>query len=86
MKAKLFYAEDRMVASKDPVWLQSAFVMLTRIFDRVGIRKNILKNVGMLCRPCWSADVRADEAYTRQMIEEGLSFKEKKREQVLCPE
>ena len=67
VKATFFYADDRMVASKDPVWLQSAFVMLRGLFDRVGLRTNVLKTVGMVCRPCRAAGVRANEAYTQSM-------------------
>ena len=62
------------------------FDTLTGIFDRVGLQKNVRKTVGMVCRPCWAAGVRADEAYTRGMIEEGRSFKERQWERVLCPE
>ena len=34
-QAALFYAEDGMVASSDPSWLQSAFNTLVGLFDRV---------------------------------------------------
>ena len=60
LKATFFYADDRMVASKDPVWLQSEFVILTRIFDQVGLRTNIRKVVGILCRPFRVADMREE--------------------------
>ena len=86
VKATLFYADDRMVASKYPVWLQSECDTLTGLFYQVGLQTNIRKVVGMVCRPCRAAAVRADEAYTRQMIGKWLSFKERHREQVLCPE
>ena len=33
VRATFFFTDDRMVASKDPVWIQSAFVMLTGLFD-----------------------------------------------------
>ena len=68
VKAAFLYAYFRMVASKYPLWLQSAFFMLTSIFDRVGLRTNIRKIVGMVCRPCRAAGVQADEVYTRNMI------------------
>ena len=75
-----------MVPSTDPRWLQTAFNTLTRLFNRVGLQTNILKNVGMVCQPCRAAGVRADKAYTRQMMAEGRSYKRKQREMVLCPE
>ena len=40
-----------MVSSTDPGWLQSEFVMLTGLFDLVGLRKNIRKTMGMVCKP-----------------------------------
>ena len=52
VKASFFYANNGMVASTDSVWLQSAFDTLTGLFDRVGLRTNVCKTVGMECRPC----------------------------------
>ena len=82
----IFYADDGVVASKDPIWLQLELDMLTGLFDWVGLQTNIRKTVGMVYRPCWVARVLADEAYTRRMKGEGKSFKEQHRERVLCPE
>ena len=66
-----------MVTPTDPVWVQSEFDTLTEKFEWVGLRKNICKIVGMVCRPCWEAEVLADEASIQQMIGEGQSFKER---------
>ena len=41
VKAALFYADYGMVASIDPGWLQSAFDMLTELFDWMGLRENV---------------------------------------------
>ena len=65
VKAEFFYADDRMVAYTGPGWIQAAFDTLTGLFDRVGLRKNVRKNVGMVCQPCQAAGVRAYKAYTR---------------------
>ena len=46
-----FYTDDIMVASTDPEWIQGVFNTLTGLFDRVGLRNNVGKTVGMLCRP-----------------------------------
>ena len=51
VKVEFFYAGDGMVASTDPGWIQLAFDMLTGIFDRVGLRTNVRKTMGMVCRP-----------------------------------
>ena len=70
------YADDKMVESTDPEWLQLKFNMLTGLFDRVGLQTNVRKTVGMVCRKFWAAGVRVDEAYTRRMTGKGRSFKE----------
>ena len=59
---RVFYADDEMVASTKPGWLQTTFNTLTGIFDRVGLRKNAQKTVGMVCQTCRAVGVRADEA------------------------
>ena len=51
-QAALFYADDDMIALSDPRWLQGAFNILVGLFDRVGLRTNVGKTVGMVCRPC----------------------------------
>ena len=71
-----------MVASTNPVWLQNEFDTLTGIFDRVGLRTNVRKTVGMVCQPCWAVGVQADKAYKRRMMGEGRSYQERQREQV----
>ena len=50
VKAEFLYVDDCMVAYTDPGWLQSAFDMLMEIFDQMGLRTNIHKTVGMVCR------------------------------------
>ena len=86
VKAAFFYANNGVVASADPGWLQLAFDHLTGIFDQVGLWANVLKTMGVVYRPCQSSGVRADDAYTRWMIGEWWGFKERQRKRVLCPE
>ena len=38
-QAALSYADDGMVASSDPAWIQGSFTALVGLFDRVGLRK-----------------------------------------------
>ena len=75
VKASFFYAYNGMYASTDPGWIQLAFDMLTGKFNWVGLRKNVRKTMGMVCRPCRAAWVRGDEAYTRQMTGKVRIFK-----------
>ena len=51
-QAALFYANDGMVVSSDPAWLQGTFTALVGIFDRVGLMTNVGKTVSMVCHPC----------------------------------
>ena len=62
-----FYADDGVVNSTDLGWIQTAFDTMTILFDRVGMRKNIKKTVGMVCHPCQAPGVRADKDYTWQI-------------------
>ena len=39
-QAALFYADNGMLASFDPQWLQWAFTQLMGLFDRVGLKTN----------------------------------------------
>ena len=48
----LFYADNGMVALSDPVWMKGPFNALVGLFDRVGLRTNAGKTVGMVCHPC----------------------------------
>ena len=47
-KTAFFYKEEGLVASTNPGWIQSEFYIVTGIFDRVRLRKNIRKTVGMV--------------------------------------
>ena len=47
-QAALFYADNGMVALSYPCWFQAAFNILVGLFDRVGLRTNVGKTVGMV--------------------------------------
>ena len=83
---ELFYADDGMVASSDPVWLQGAFNALVGLFDRVGLQTNVRKIVDMVCHPCQAAGNITMAAYGRRNTGEGLSYRERQRDQVACKE
>ena len=48
VKAAFFYEDNRMVASTNGGWIQTALETLTGLFNRVGLRTNSKKNVGMV--------------------------------------
>ena len=47
-QSAVFYADDGMIVSSDPTWLQGAFNALVAIFDRVGLLTNVGKTVSMV--------------------------------------
>ena len=53
--AALLCAYDGLVELTDPFWLQGVFYTLTRLFDRLGIWKNVRKTVGTIFCPCCAA-------------------------------
>ena len=83
-KAALFYADNIMVASSDPVWMQGAFTALVGLFDRVVLRTNVGKTVGMVCHPCQAAGNLTMEAYERRITGMGKSYRGRLRDQVAC--
>ena len=66
-QSNLFYADYGMVASSDPRWLQSAFNPLVGLFDRLGLRTNVGKIVGMVCHLCQAVGNQAEAAYGRRI-------------------
>ena len=46
-----FYADDGVLASRDPVKLQRAIDVLIALFERVGLRTNTTKTKAMVCVP-----------------------------------
>ena len=47
----IFYANDAILASRDPVALQKALDIIVELFERVGLRTNTSKTKVMTCMP-----------------------------------
>ena len=76
--SEVFYADNGMVGSSDPAWLQGAFRALVAIFDRVGLQTNVYKTVSMACHPCWTGTGnRTTERYRHRLTRDGSSFRER---------
>ena len=82
----LFYADDGTVESLYPSWLQGAFNTLVGLFDRVGLRTNFGKTVGMVCRLCQVSGNQPEVAYRRQITGEGPTYRERQKGRVQCRE
>ena len=81
-QAALLYADDGIVASSDPQWLQGVFNTLVGLFDRVGLRANFGKTVGMVCNPCQTAGNLSEAAHERRVTGEGPTYMERLKGQV----
>ena len=83
-QAALFYADDGMLASSDPQWLQWDFTQLVGIFDRVGLKTNCIKTFSITCGPCSTPGNRSEKTYGRLMTGDGPTPRESKRERITC--
>lgn len=85
-KLPLFYADDGLIASTDHSWLQTSLNLLTDLFSRVGLNTNTAKTKLMTCFPSASATPMSHHAYKRRMSGEGLTYRERQRQLVTCPQ
>ena len=85
-QATLFYADDGMVALSDPCWLQGEFNTLVGLFDRVDLRTNVRKTVGMICCHCQAAGNQLEAAYGRRIMGKGPTYRECHKGWVHCRE
>ena len=83
-QAELFYADDGMVASSNPRWLQWSFTTLVQLFDRVGLKMNTGKTVSITSRSYPAVGNQSEAAYGHTMTGEGLMYLERRRERVDC--
>ena len=76
-QSAVFNADDGMVVSSDPAWLQGAFSALVAIFDRVGLRNNVGNTVSMACHPYRAgAGNRTGAGYSRRLMGVGKKYTE----------
>ena len=69
-----FYADDGLVQSRDPAFLQYAFDILVGLFGRVGLRTNTTKTEAMACVPgriCTASPMRPTQIGWRDMKIDG---------------
>ncbi len=59
-----FYIDDGLVASRDPVWLQSSFDILVSLFECIGLYTNAAKTKVMTCIPGRIKEGFTQEEYT----------------------
>jgi Reverse transcriptase (RNA-dependent DNA polymerase) len=81
----LFYADDGMIAARDPAWLQEALEVLVALFRRAGLDVNVNKTKIMICHPGFIKTHFSDATYKRRLTGEGPSPQQLKKVVVECP-
>ena len=46
-----FYADDGSIAGHNPIWVQTVLATMLRMFDRVGVQKNLRNAKAVMCTP-----------------------------------
>jgi hypothetical protein len=59
----VFYVDDGLIASHDPVWLQESFDVLIGLFERIGLFTNVAKTKAMVCIPGQIQEGYTEEEY-----------------------
>ena len=59
---------------------------LVSLFDRVVLRNNVGKTVGMVCHPCQVAGTQSEAAYGRRVTGEVTSYWDQQKGRVQCRE
>ena len=72
--AAFFCADDGLIASTDPVWLQVVSDTLTGLFYKVGLRKKVGKAFGVIYRSFCAAGTQLDASYEWRVVGEGLTY------------
>jgi len=70
----LFYADDGMIGSRDPKWLQESFDVLVELFKCMDLWTNVNKTKVMICMPGSLRTRESDVSYKRCQTGQGKSF------------
>ena len=46
-----FYADDGQIVDHNPIWVHTSLTEMVKMFDRVGLQKNLSKTKAMVCTP-----------------------------------
>jgi hypothetical protein len=70
----VFYADDRVIASTDPVLVQDSTDYLVELFERVGLHSNTSKTKAMASTPMMTGGHVSTHDYKRRMSGVGPSY------------
>ena len=75
--SEILYANDRLVTSPDSARLQGVFDDLKSLFDQVGLRTKEGKTASMVYQSCHTPHSWSMEAYTRKVMGQVISYRER---------
>ena len=84
--AACFYYENGLLVSTRATQLQLEFDVLMDIFVWVELPTNVVQTVIMVCQPCCTIGGHSAEAYGLSMEGEGITYRDRLRQRVCCPE
>ena len=67
----VFYADDGIILSRGPEWVQGVINVLIRLFRRFGLISNVEKSKIMTCQPGVICTGMSEEAFSRKSKLEG---------------
>ena len=76
------YADDRRIAGRNPIWVQTELNTMVRMFARVGLQKNLRKMKEMVCTSGFIWGQQGVDAYIQRATGEGPTLQERKRTRV----
>ena len=47
----VLYVDDGHIVGRNPIWIQTTLTTVVRIFEIVGLQKNLCKTKAMVCTP-----------------------------------
>ena len=62
-----FYANNNLLASMRPKWLQVKFDFLTELYKWIGLQIKVVMRLGMVCCPFCGVGLHFEDAYVRHV-------------------
>ena len=82
----VFNADDGMIGSRDPEWLQGSINVIIEIFRRFGLMSNVAKSKTMTFQPGSICTGVSEEAFSQRSTREGATYKKHLQQSILCPD
>ena len=74
IRSTFFYADDGLITSTHPKWIQGEFGTLTYLFDRVELQTNVGKTSRICYQPFYTVGTQLEATYKRRMTGKTLTY------------